>query len=396
MYIENIFQNLSSTCIKLSFYDQQLVQSFNTQIISGLLFTEKQANLIVKLLKKYKTQLNNNIGIDITSFLENPIFKNKFRVLNSSKTMQIVDHHLYIKAIKINYHYNDQINVAIKELRNVDNDVASFSYFDITTKSWFFALREKNLLSIKSLINNFQFEIDQELSDYYNQISELQQQIENYIPMIVKNNNLYSICNLPQSVQLPELLNFPDLLFEARKHGITIWDQFVEDDLLNNANELTINFLKNNPSSFFNVDLTNNNINDIGNIVKYLLPCLVIIPGGLELEKLIVALEIFRSIGIQNSEMSVLFRLKNLTDSQFNQYVKENKLNSPLTNETKVVFLSQHIPKTILSPVKKFNSVLNFNYINVHLKLATFIKNNENVINIVEKKSNRSFNFANL
>jgi hypothetical protein len=120
----------------------------------------------------------------------------------------------------------------------------------------------------------------------------------------------------------------------------------------------------------------------------------VIIPSENETASVTKNVEFFNSIGIDNSNMNVLFRLPTETDKNFNDYVKNNGLNSPISNNTKVVFISTKIPKTILGNKLEFNSVLNYNYYNAHYKIRDFLKNKVNVINILDRGSQRRLNFA--
>jgi hypothetical protein len=397
MFIEDLLQYLNSYNIRLNSVDRPIIQSFAIQLSIGKKITEKQGNLIVKFLQKYKSQINVGLGYDVSTFLDNPQFKNSFRTINYQRSMSIVDHKTYKRAIKVEFPYNEEIIDHIrKECRN--NAIFSKkSYYDNDEKCWFFSLNERLITYLIQLIKEFNFQLDDELAEYVTQISEIQKNIENYLPTLVKNHNNYEIINLPKNIQLLHLENLEQAIFTARKYGVTVWDNAIEKELIDSdLNETTIKFVKTQPDEVFNIDLTSFDIQSIGNIVKNLLPCLVIIPGGLEMKKLSLALDLFNSIKIENSKMSVLFRLNNSTDSEFNQFVKNNGLNSPLSEETKVVFLSQHIPKTILSPLKQFNSLLNFNYVNVHYKLAALIQTQENVINILEKPAQRRLNFANL
>jgi len=52
---------------------------------------------------------------------------------------------------------------------------------------------------------------------------------------------------------------------------------------------------------------------------------------------------------VDENSISVLFRLDNPTNAEFNEYVKEAGLNSPVTPETKVVYICKDkLPKPLL------------------------------------------------
>lgn len=398
MFIEDLFCKFAtSVSMKLGHYDREMIQSFYRQILMGKNFTEKQAGLIIKLLKKYESQLETVLQKNISNELDNPTFKLPFRSINYQKTMKICDHPLYNRAIKMEFPFDETILSSLRAKRSSDPEFSRFSYYDQDEKSWIFALLEKNIITLMPFIEDFNFQLDEELLGYVSQVKEIKKNIEHHLPMVVKHEKYYKIVNLPPFIKVPDTTELVESLFTARKYGVTLWDDSINDELNNlSVDPLVVKFLKSDFTSDFNLDLSQTTITSIIPIIKHLFPCLVIIPGGSELEKLKIAYELFQAMHLENNELSVLFRLNNETDAEFNNFVRSNKLNSPLTSETKVVFLSQHIPKTILTPLQKFNSIINFNYINVHHKLATLIKNQENVINIVEKSQPRRFHFANL
>jgi hypothetical protein len=115
-----------------------------------------------------------------------------------------------------------------------------------------------------------------------------------------------------------------------------------------------------------------------------------------ELEKLQLSLEFLNSIGISKDEISVLFRLPTETGGIFNNYIREQELNSPVTEKTKAVFISSKVPKTILEKQLKFNCVVSFNFYNIHYSIRNLLKWHHNVINVSDKKVTKELNFGNV
>jgi hypothetical protein len=120
---------------------------------------------------------------------------------------------------------------------------------------------------------------------------------------------------------------------------------------------------------------------------------MVVIPGSNELDTMTLSYEFFKELGITNKEMSVLFRLPSNTHENFNNFVKLNELNSPITEATKIIFVSGKIPKPIFKSGIKFHSILNLGYNNVHYTLRDFIKNHENTIVYSREKEIRNMKF---
>jgi hypothetical protein len=295
------------------------------------------------------------------------------------------------KTIKINFPYDETI---VNSLKEISKSKVTFGYRE-GDKTWTCLLNEKNIISLMPFIEKFQFEVEEEFSQYIDQINSIKENIEKYIPCLVFNNNSYQIINLPSNVDIPQLDTLENAVFTARKFGVTVWDNEIEKQIHEEFDDTTIKYLKSNPKEFFDLIAIEKSLDDLKVVVKNLLPCAVIIPPRIELKKLKVSLEFFNQIGIANEEMSVLFRLSNATDEEFNQYVKANSLNSPLSNQTSVVFLNQQLPKTILLSNIKFNSILNFSGFALQNSLSKFVRYHENIINVVDYTQGR-FSFASL
>jgi hypothetical protein len=206
--------------------------------------------------------------------------------------------------------------------------------------------------------------------------------------MIVKNGEKMELVNAPKQIPLISGKNLIEYLIEARKVGIYTWDDNIEQEL----NSLDIDkfikqFLKNPPEIMTTLGLEINDINPLPIILKYLTPILFIIPSGIEEQKLTSSLTWLKEAGIENHEISTLFRLPSNTGARFNKYIQENKLNSPISEITKAVFISGKIPKTIFESKIAFNLIVNHSIYNVHYTIRDFVKWHHNVI-IVD--SNRS------
>ena len=124
-------------------------------------------------------------------------------------------------------------------------------------------------------------------------------------------------------------------------------------------------------------------------LVKYMSPCLFVIPGGSEVEKLIMAYSFLNRLGIPDQEMSVMFRLPSMEGGDFNNFVKYHNLNSPITEETKIVFVGTKFPKSILKSKIKFNSVINLGQHSAHHTIQEFMSNHENVVVFTELSNTR-------
>jgi len=390
MFIEDLII-LLATRAKMNPFDTNLVNSFQDQIYNGRGFTEKQAQLAIKICLRHVEKANQILGQDIRSSIENPVFKLARRTISSDKKISVVKHDTFVKALKAEFPYNDEIVNKIRQHRSKLN----FAQWDKDEKSWFFSLDEKSIDFLSEFIDKFEFTIDDELREYLFQIKNIKDNFEKYIPIVKFEKESIFFDNVPENVPQPQTSDILESLFLARTAGIQVWDETINQLLATKDIAPAVKkFLDSQPGDIFEHVLENSSIYEIKDIVKYLTPSLFVIPGGTELEKLETAMDLLKNCGISNQEISVLFRLPNETGENFNKFVKNNQLNNPISENTKVVFISSKVPKTILEPEMKFNSVINFSFYSVHHTIRDFIKNHHNVVQITEKKQQRSFNFA--
>jgi hypothetical protein len=394
MYIEDLIIALAmSRTLTINPYDSKLIHSFHDQISKGSGFTEKQELLSVKILKRQVLKLDAMFGTQISPFLENPTFRLPRRVVSSSKRISIVPHTIYGKAVKAEFPYNEKMLTRIREQKNNLN----YSQWDPEQKSWIFSLDERSLDLLDKIAVEENFTVDEEFENYQNQIKEIENNIEHYVPMVSFDGKKLEFLNISPKIAQPTNSNIIENLFYARKLGIFTWDELVEDsEEWKSADPAVKKFLQTDPKGEFSINLEKTTIYSIRDIIKYLSPVLFVIPGGTELEKLKESLDFLKTVGISNNEMSVLFRLPTETGGNFNDFIRENNLNSPITENTKAVFISSKVPKTLIEKKIKFNSVVNFNFYNIHYSIKNLLRWHHNVIHMMEKKQQRTFNFGDL
>jgi hypothetical protein len=394
MYIEDLIIALAiSRNLTINPYDLKLIHSFHDQIFRGLGFTEKQELLSVKILKRQVLKLDAIFGRQISPFLENPTFRLARRTVTSSKQFSIVPHALYGKAIKAEFPYNENLLTKIRQEKSKLN----YSQWDPEQKSWFFSLDEHSLNLLGKIASDESFTVDEEFENYQNQIKEIENNIEQYVPMITFNDKKLEFLNISPKIPQPTNSNIIENLFYARKLGIFTWDESIEEtEEWMSADPAVRTFLQTDPKAEFSINLEKITIYSIKDIVKHLLPVLIVIPGGTELEKVEQSIEFLKTIGITSKEISVLFRLPSETGGKFNNFIRENNLNSPVTENTKVVFISSKVPKTLIEKKIKFNLVVNFNFYNIHYSIKNLLKWHHNVIHMMEKKQQRTLNFGDL
>ncbi len=393
MFIEDLIKILSISVAIINKWDRLVIISLDDQLTRQLGFTEKQKKLALTLIRKHSNILSTYLRQDITPYLDSPTYKYGIRQINGEKKISITSYRDYFKAIKLEFPYNEHIINHIKANKQKLQDVN----WDSEEKAWFFRLTEGNILYIMELLNEEKFKLDEEIENYISQTDKIIKNIENYLPMLCFSENRFfyknSHANLPQ-VQSTDFLS---AVFEARKNGIFTWDDeisnFINSDQIN---PLTRELLKSSSNEKLRFSHENYTITDLTDIIKYLAPTIFVIPGGNEFEKLTFCYEFLQGCGIDNQNISVLFRLPSETGHNFNEFVKNNQLNTPLTENTKVVIISGKIPKPLIKSKIKFHSIINLGYDNVHYTMRDFVQKHENLMYFSEKTNHRGFNFGNM
>lgn len=391
MNVEDLIVTLSISRVPLNSWDEKLIHSFYDQISRGSGLTEKQSVLALKILGRHAPALTNFLQVDVKPLIDNPTFRIPVRKISNKKQLSVVTHPTYGKAVKAIFPYNEAV---VNEIRK-NKDSLGHAMWDKEEKAWIFSLHENNIIFLMELAEKEQFEMDEEFQNYSNQVKSIIENMHNYVPMLVVENKLPKIVNSDKNLPIFESKDLLNSIFEARKLGIFAWDEIVSNFIDSDSIEPMVrDFLKTEPGENFHIDSENYEISSMETIIKNLSPCLVVIPGGSEYETTVEAHTFFKEIGIEDDEMSVMFRLPTDTHEIFNKFVKNSNLNNPITDRTKVVFVSSKMPKPVLKSKIKFHCVLNMGFSNVHYSMRDFVAKHENLIFFGKKKDNRNSSLA--
>lgn len=393
MYIEDIIDSLMFGPVKLNRFDQKIIDSFGNQIMMGTGFTEKQSVLAVKILGRYSDQISLHLKNNINTFLENPTYRYKIRKTVTTRSIKIIDNNV----IEVKFPFDENFVAEIRKYKSNHSARSGNIVWDKENTSWMFTLNESNIQFITNLCNPNEFEFDEDFKKYVRDSEEILQNIENYAPILVSDNNQYAIVNSPKNMPKITATDLLGAVLQARKLGVILWDDNI-DHCLNNGtiDDVTVQFLKSNPGAITELSNTPSDLACLETVLKNLGPSLIIVPGGMELEKMTHALDLLQGIGVSNKNMSVLFRLPTETGRNFNDFVKNQELNGPICEETSVVFISGKLPKPLIKSGIRFNSIINLGFDNAHYTIKEYVKNHPHQIYFDLKKTNRGFNFGQL
>lgn len=392
MYIEDLIDSLLFSNISLSPYDSKVLNSFNNQIFGGTGLTEKQSLLAIRTINRYATQLSGKLNVNVHSLTENPQFKFKLRKTVNEKSVRVIDN----TSIVARFPYDDN---AVQEIRKYKSRLAKSDniMWDKEQMAWIFPLNEENIQFVMGLCNSPAFEFDDDFTKYTNDSDDILNNIEKYAPMLAIDNGELKILNSPKNMPEINTDNILEALFLARRYGVNLWTDDI-DTYLNgdDFNPKVREFLRSVDHTNFHLSTDETGISCLETIVKYLSPLIVVVPGGMEFDKLVQSYTLFNGMGVSNENMSVLFRLPTETGRNFNEFVRNQGLNAPISDKTKIVYISGKLPKPLIKSKIHFNGILSLGSENAHYTLKTYVQNHPNLVYFNVKKNQKGFPIAKL
>ena len=315
--------------------DYNILTSVARQVFKGVALTDRQYDMLAQKLEKYTTQFEAQ-GIDLTNVLERKILRNPFREVDRTQRIYIDN-----KLIVAQFPFNKKLISKIQKLRDdADGQITN------NENKWKFELSEGNVLLIGKTLDKFEF--SNEFQELFDQVSSFV--YEEHVPGIYKEDNQYVLKNVhPDAIKNvttdcgPIDSNVLKYVDRRNQYGIVHCD--VESTL--DTLEEKIAYRKTSSVYIpddYSIDELVDSIETLG---RY--PVLVVADET----NLIHLYEYYNSSSryVPNNKQSVMFRLSNETQTErnFNQWVKDNKLNNWVDNTTKIVYINaSKVPKPVL------------------------------------------------
>jgi len=335
--------------IQIETIDATIMHSIARQVFKGTALTDRQFALMKEKLQTYRDQF---IALEYDFDRAVDTLRQPLRHIDRSKYIKIVDYPDDIpyqdegkgKFIKVRFPFSKSLIMALDKIKKNDNNY----YHTKGTHEHYYKLTERTVYDIVNAFKEKNFEIDSVLLDIYKELEILDQNKHDYIPGVYQSE----LKNLPNNAiehlhkQVPEgsLLGYYD-----RRHlfGLHHFDN-IELTLLK-ANPLTATIASRNTSKVLvkpsKYDL-NELISSLFDLHRF--PLLVILNENGASSYLADLHNCLRNV-IPAEEMSVMFRLDNKYGEEFNQYVRDNKLNNLVAENTKVVYISTNkVPKPLV------------------------------------------------
>ena len=349
--------------IQLDSSDVSIMHSIARQVFKGTALTDRQYSLMQEKLTKYRNQftsLEYNFDTAINA-LRKPL-----REIDRAKHIKIVDEfnsdisthnkELGIKTpwMVVKFPFSKSL---IMSISNLTTDASTYHHSK-GSHEHFFLFNEINVMNVISEFKDKNFEIDQDILDYYNNVMEVKQNLENFVPGIF-NGKLKNICDESKKnidTDLGDLTKENLLIYidRKRRYGIEVIDP------IPNIIDLTSEIALREKTEYLSKPGSQKFESLVESIyVLNRFPLIVIIDEKDAEVQLDQAFSSFKHI-VPVEEQSVLFRLS-ADNNSFNEYVKDKKLNNWVDKNTKIVYINNNkLPKLVINGEWKPIAALSF------------------------------------
>ena len=348
--------------------DYTIMNSIARQVFKGTALTDRQYALMTEKLTKYKDQFNAHDG-DFDLAVES--LRKPLRHIDRSQYICVVDHlemtgrdrvyesyKQHWQWIKIRFPFSKKNIVGIEQC---SRGLGQYYYHEKGSHEHYFRFHELTAYRLVKEFKDRNFKIDQTVLDYAARVEQIIENETDYLPGVYN----YELCNVHNSLKdyCKDTFGKPDknnlVLYKDRSKmlGIKHFDSNELEEKMQQISPLTKKII--NRSEYnVQIDPREYNIDKITFSLYELkrFPLLVILDEEKALDQLTQVHQHFRNIVETHS---VLFRMENHKDPEFNQYIKRNELNYPLDNNPEIVYISKDkLPKPLLKSSWKPCAVL--------------------------------------
>ena len=343
--------------LKIEKEEFTIMNSIARQVFRGTALTDRQYDLMKEKLQKYIPQFE-QVGLE-TILISLEELRQPLRQIDRSKWIKIVDDPenmpcsediLAQKFIAVRFPFKKSDIMLINEITKRDG------YFhNKGSHIHYFTLTENNCLEIGNKFFNKDFEVDEILKEKYQQIKQIKDNANKYLPF-VKDNKIHNISEKLEKIIQEETDN--DLL--------KVYDRRFRYCLDHINIEVTGNSLEENIASRSSIDyqskpseqLIDSVLHALYNLDRF--PMLVVLDGKDCESQLYEVAQFFRDL-VPAEQQSVLFREEE-ADSGFNQLIKQRNLNNWVDKNTKIVYINNNkLPKVLLETEWRPNCTFSYN-----------------------------------
>tara|TARA_B100000925_G_scaffold263150_1_gene220868 strand:- start:560 stop:1843 length:1284 start_codon:yes stop_codon:yes gene_type:complete len=344
--------------------DAGILKSIAKQVSKGTPMTDRQHALVKRKLVAYDKQFKND-GIDILQSIEN--LQYPLRKIDRSHWIKVLDYQDQ-PLLGIRFPFNKKIIDRIEDLRKLKGFDHRKPFPPYENNTHYFPITAQNIFGLMKVAERFEtkFSVHPEIQEVYDVLKEYEANKDNHVPGVynyeVKNIPETAIKDLQDELGPCDYTNLP-LYYERRLlYGLKHFDKEILEQTLNLCSQFTKEIIKRRdatiliPSDNYPFNMIVESILDLKRF-----PILIVLDDKDQsaLDGLSITHQAFNGV-VNKDDISVLFRLDN-SKSEFNDYVRENKLNNSVAKNTKIVYISSNkLPKTLFKADWRPNCVISY------------------------------------
>lgn len=366
--------------IKIQSEDCTILYSIARQVFRGKAFTDRQLDVVLLKLNFYRSQFIDAGFTNLQEVIKMKTTRTPLRVVDRSQSIKIVDAPVRKAPIfstrrfkqipeKESSQKNSYVAIrfpfskrAIQTVEQLAFSHRAGYYHEKGSHTHYFKIDELAVYDIVSAYKNKNYEIDQELLDYAHEVEKISNNPHGYVPGVyhleLKNTSKTLDDKITNHLGNLDVNNIHLYKDRAMLYGL---DYFTDiHSYVNRTSVLTQRIINRTSPQIFISQVEWSLDAVVSSLVELKrFPLLVIIPENNPLDYISKMYESLKGF-ISPTDMTTMFRLDNKDDKEFNQYIKDKKLNNPLDKNTKVVYISSNkkYPKPLFVSDFKEETVL--------------------------------------
>lgn len=359
-YVEDYLQHYVEK-VGVSDSNKQILESINRQIKKGVALTDRQHELVVKMLvDKFE------------NFTGNEPLRKPLRHVDREKYIEIVStldvfgksnpYELYKNTwqwIKIRFPFSKKTIVSVE---SVANKHRKYYHHAKGSHEHFFKLNERTVRDVCNEFAKKDFKISSELLDLYCSIKNIEQSPDNYVTGYW-NNQIHNL-----SIDVSNLTPY-QIADKKRQLGLHRVECELPSGILETVCSRKESYVLLKPSMF--------SFSEVAESIITLdrFPLLVLISNEKELDQISSIHRAFEHV-IPNEQQCCLFRIENKNNIyNVNDFIHEKSLNNWLDHNTKIVYIKgDKLPKLLIKEQWVPQCVLSLDSMRKNSHVATYCR----------------------
>lgn len=377
-YLEVLSGLQGNTTIEIQKTDCTIMYSIGRQVFRGKALTDRQLDVVSLKLNDYKDQFLKHGYTNLLEILNQKKTRLPLRVVDRSQWIRVVDEPDKQKRINylskmqkayepskssyiaVRFPFNKTIIQLVEAIAHVHKDGY---YHERGTHIHYFKLTENAVYDIIDKFKNKDYDIQEELLEYYSQVKEIKNNWKDYVPGVYDFKLKNVVPNLTKAItkHLGEVSPSNIHLYKDRSmlYGLQHFDDLA--DYTRQSSVLTQRIInRTSPAVFvssneWHLDAV---VSSLAELKRF--PLLVVVPEDNPLDYISRMSQSLKAF-VNKNKVTTMFRLDNKdSGKEFNDYLREFKLNNPLDETSEVVYISasKKFPKPLFQSNWKYEAVI--------------------------------------